>query len=304
MARGDVIAEGYVSFDDSSFEDVIIFEEGASDEIITEPSDIILTPEQELFYYGTRSPFDRTRVLPSTGAISMSQIKTEVEASGQVSLNDADFRALIERDAGKQQHMSEYRGKSAELPPFSEDNNAEGSWNSCGSGTGYSTHYADSSRYHNVSTTSPDGGTITAYTWIMIPWGASKPANGQLVKLDYVIQAGWSNSSDGTGLWEIGATALSPGRFENTAQGANAQYTFSSTETLINGSSTGHSWHQDGGTQLSGSKFSSKVFNHSTYFNWGAPLSYLSFRVRATVRGTNRNNTVSTSSINYKITEM
>jgi len=305
MARGDVISAGYISIEDPFPEDVIIFEEGASDEIVAEPPDVILTPEQRNFYYGTRSPFTLERVLPSTGPLSMSQIKAEVGASGQVSLNDADFRALISRDAGKQQSISEYRGQSAEPPAFSEDGAATGSYNYCGSGTGYSSHSADASRACSVGVTSPDNGTISAETWIMIPWGSSKPASGQAVKFDYNMSARWTNPSYGNVNWAIGSTLTSPDRFVNTPVGANRQYTFSQTLTFVSGSSSGgHQWHEDGGLKFSGSKFNSKTFNYSTYFNWGTPGNFLSFKVYGSVRGTNRNNQAMISSIAYKITEM
>lgn len=55
--------------------------------------------------------------LPDAGQISMGDIRGEVEGSGQVSLNDAEFRKLIEpRNSGQQQAMSEYYGKS-NAPP-------------------------------------------------------------------------------------------------------------------------------------------------------------------------------------------
>ncbi len=54
--------------------------------------------------------------LPANGQIDMSQIRTEVEGSGQVSLNDADFRALINKNSGQQQALSDYYGKSSAPP--------------------------------------------------------------------------------------------------------------------------------------------------------------------------------------------
>lgn len=54
--------------------------------------------------------------LPASGQIDMGQIRTEVEASGQVSLNDANFRELINKTSGQQQAMSEYYGKSSAPP--------------------------------------------------------------------------------------------------------------------------------------------------------------------------------------------
>lgn len=54
-----------------------------------------------------------TYALPASGQISMSQIRTEVGGSGQCSLNDANFRALINKNSGQQQAMSEYRGKAS-----------------------------------------------------------------------------------------------------------------------------------------------------------------------------------------------
>jgi len=53
------------------------------------------------------------RDLPPSGVISMDDIRQEVKGSGQVSLNDADFRDLIGKSSGQQQAMSEYYGKSA-----------------------------------------------------------------------------------------------------------------------------------------------------------------------------------------------
>lgn len=54
--------------------------------------------------------------LPASGQIDMGQIRTEVGGSGQVSLNDADFRALINKSSGQQQALSDYYGKSSAPP--------------------------------------------------------------------------------------------------------------------------------------------------------------------------------------------
>ena len=55
--------------------------------------------------------------LPDVGSpIDMGQIRTEVKGSGQVSLNDADFRALINKNSGQEQSLYDYYGKSAAPP--------------------------------------------------------------------------------------------------------------------------------------------------------------------------------------------
>lgn len=54
--------------------------------------------------------------LPASGQIDMGQIRTEVSGSGQVSLNDADFRALINKSSGQQQALSDYYGTSSKPP--------------------------------------------------------------------------------------------------------------------------------------------------------------------------------------------
>ena len=57
--------------------------------------------------------YAETYKLPDVGQISMSQIRDEVSGSGQCSLNDPEFRALINKSSGQQQAMSEYYGKNA-----------------------------------------------------------------------------------------------------------------------------------------------------------------------------------------------
>ena len=75
-----------------------------------------LDEEERLVWLDARNrsnPAGVTRDLPDVGQISMSQIREEVSGSGQCSLNDPDFRALINKSSGQQQAMSEYYGKKA-----------------------------------------------------------------------------------------------------------------------------------------------------------------------------------------------
>src|SRR5690554_2997989 len=52
--------------------------------------------------------------LPSTGAISMSQVRAELERTGTISLNDGTVRALAGKASGTIS-MADLRGKSAVL---------------------------------------------------------------------------------------------------------------------------------------------------------------------------------------------
>ena len=70
--------------------------------------------EQEVWLKARDSAINpETFDLPSSGQIAMSQIRNEVGGSGQCSLNDADFRALINKNSQQQQAMSDYWGKKA-----------------------------------------------------------------------------------------------------------------------------------------------------------------------------------------------
>lgn len=51
--------------------------------------------------------------LPSSGIISLSDFNTELDKSGQISLNDADVRDLIGKGNGAQSSFSEYYGAKA-----------------------------------------------------------------------------------------------------------------------------------------------------------------------------------------------
>jgi hypothetical protein len=55
--------------------------------------------------------------LPTSGAISLNQMHTEVggTSSTQVSLNDSDIRALIGKSSGAQMSFNEWHGASASL---------------------------------------------------------------------------------------------------------------------------------------------------------------------------------------------
>ena len=75
--------------------------------------DFMLHPEKYEGLVPQTIEYAETYKLPDSGPISMSQIRAEVSGSGQCSLNDPDFRALINKSSGEQQAMSEYYNKSS-----------------------------------------------------------------------------------------------------------------------------------------------------------------------------------------------
>ena len=51
--------------------------------------------------------------LPTSGQLSLNDFRTELDVTGQISLNDADVRDMIDKSAGTQMAMNEWYGATA-----------------------------------------------------------------------------------------------------------------------------------------------------------------------------------------------
>ena len=197
MAMGDVLAAGTIGFDPVNNPQFSVSEEelalhDPNMPTISRPAleplqaPTILTPEQEEFYYSDISPFKEGRALPGTNSqITMAQIRTEVSGSGQCSLNDAEFRALINKNSGQQQAMSDYWGKSSELV-YGQNTAAQGGFGSIGGGPNYD--YGTTGNANRYVKGGVKNSTTNSYVecsyWVFIP--LSQPINrGTVLKLDY-----------------------------------------------------------------------------------------------------------------------
>jgi hypothetical protein len=266
------------------------------------PPPVILTPEQREFYDNDPSPF----ALPNVGSpISMSQIRDEVSGSGQVALNDAEFRALIGKSSGEQQGLYDYYGKSSSLSENTPAVSAQPKGYNCRTSE---TFAADSSRYLSVACGSVTSGIVSAEVWNMIPF--TPPPTGTVVKLDYQITCTCSSNSNVIHNWTIGATQTGAPGF-NMACSTNFDSSRQHWQSIaiINGDKGRFSrdWyaHVDGYDQKQQGSFSwtSKVISYSTFFTWGhdSTRQFLSFSTKINTSGGSANGTMR---IDYKLTEM
>jgi hypothetical protein len=264
---------------------------------------VILTPEQEEFYYSDISPFQEGRVLPGANSqIAMSQIRSEVGASGQCSLNDAAFRALISKSSGAQQAMSDYWGKSSELI-YGENIAATGGFGSIGGGPNYDNGTTgNASRYvkGGVKNTTVNNYIDCSY-WVCIP--VSEPIEKEtVVKLDYNFTHNWGKSRYSQSSIHAGCTDGNIGSFIPAAY-SNSSNRMKDAVTLCSCGNDNGNQNIDG-SSVSISAYSSKTFNASTFFTWNSSYtasSCLAFRGK--IRGWNGYYT-GTATINFKLTEM
>jgi len=318
MARGDVLALGStdlggVETASDGFESRVI---DPSLPILPPPEfepdqpTPILTPEQEEFYYSTPSPFLESRALPGTNSqISMSQIRAEVSGSGQCSLNDADFRALINKSSGQQQAMSEYWGKSAEIN-FGENVAAQGGFGSIGGGPNYDYGTTgNASRYicGGVKNTTTNSYVPCSY-WVYIPVAQQIP-QGTVVKLDYSFTHQADDNRYSAASVSVGYLLACPTNLTGTPSFLAPQYNtnqhrFYDAVTLCRTGNNGGKYHENG-SEVSISSYSSKSFNTSTYFTWNASNTYTSagLSFKSTISGFN-GYFRSRATVNFKLTEM
>lgn len=267
------------------------------------PPPVILTPEQREFYDNDPSPF----TLPNVGSsISMSQIRDEVSGSGQVALNDAEFRALIGKSSGEQQGLYDYYGKSSSISENTPAVSAQPKGHNCRTSESFA---ADSSRYLSMYCGAVTSGIAFSSVWNMIP--LTPPPKGTVVKLDYSITCTCSSNGNAIHNWDMGVTESGDAGFDMSCvtypPGVGRE--FSGLLTLVNGDRGRFSrdWyaHVDGSSQRQSGSFSwtSKVITFSTFFTWNkeSAAKFLSFKAEA---NTNRDPVNATMRIDYKLTEM
>jgi hypothetical protein len=275
---------------------------GETPPVFYNPPPVILTPEQREFYDNDPSPF----TLPNVGSpISMSQIRDEVSGSGQVALNDAEFRALIGKSSGAQQSLYDYYGKSSSLSENVSAVSAQPQGYNCRTNETFS---ANASRYISMSCGAVTSGIASSGIWNMIP--INPPPVGTTVKLDYSVTCGCSSNNNAIHNWDMGVTESGAAGFNMTCTTMPDQSRrFGYLLTLVNGDRGRFSneWyaHKDGSLQKQSGSFSwtSKVITFSTFFNWGKESTnkFLSFKAEA---NTNRDPISANMRIDYKLTEM
>lgn len=329
MAMGDVLAAGTIGFDPVNNPQFSVSEEelalhDPNMPTISRPAleplqaPTILTPEQEEFYYSDISPFKEGRALPGTNSqITMAQIRTEVSGSGQCSLNDAEFRALINKNSGQQQAMSDYWGKSSELV-YGQNTAAQGGFGSIGGGPNYD--YGTTGNANRYVKGGVKNTTVNSYVecsyWVFIP--LSQPINrGTVLKLDYSFthNVNFQGNQYAVGYIYAGSldicpqNALGQKAFLAAAYNNNSFRMKRSARILVTGDASGNYGylHIDGSeVQKNDMKYTSKAFSESTYFTWDASDSYQStngFAVEAATKGFNGYHR-SDATVNFKLTEM